>query len=795
MLFELRRPSLGERVAEEALPPGEQRAYVRSLRREARALRSSIEAKGVELGDVAYYERVWNGFAATIATDDLPRVQTLGVRVERVRRFFPATETGAEEADRGAAAGGDGDRRGRERGRPAAPAGERGDAPLVALLDSGVDLRHPALRGRVVAGRDAVDGDRDPSPGRAGGRVEQHGTQLAGVLADALGDAGRVRAIRVAEVRRDRETGAIEAAGTTDRVLAGLEHAVDPDGDGATDDALPVALVGVSSPYAGFADAPEAEAAAAASALGMLVVAPAGNEGRRAGRFGPVGSPAAAAGALAVGALEGGDGAPALPSVRVGLATRDGRAVLDGRLLGGGGKPLRAPATGLTGPSQADPEAERRAAGADVLEYFTVGARPRARGKVVVVRAGAWEGPPGAREHSAAPRPPSPAAIASAAAAAGAAAVVICDPEGRGLRAVSRAAAGGIPVVGLSGEAAERALDLTRDDGEGTAFLSAPEPREADGAAPRPAASSSAGPTYDLRPKPDVHAPGTATAPVAGGGSAFASGTSVAAARVAAEAARLHLARPDWTPDELAAALAGTAGPLPDARRAAAAPALADPRAVTFRRQRPDRPWRASRRVALRNPSDRPVELELSGALPGARGVEIAVAPRRLELAPRARETVTVRLRARNAAERGFHTGALEIRAGGRELRLRMAVPVGPPAPAPLGDLELVREGGQVRGVRFTAGAVRGDGAALAVLPLGRLALTLAGADGRAVRELTPPGGASDLLPGEYAYTLTEETLGELPPGDYRFEAEARGPGSGAARSSARSPTFHLDGP
>lgn len=91
VLFELRRPSLGERLAAEDLPPARQRAYVRSLRREAEALRSSIAARGVALRDVVGYERVWNGFAATIRTEDLLRVQTLGVRVQRVRRFFPAT--------------------------------------------------------------------------------------------------------------------------------------------------------------------------------------------------------------------------------------------------------------------------------------------------------------------------------------------------------------------------------------------------------------------------------------------------------------------------------------------------------------------------------------------------------------------------------------------------------------------------------------------------------------------------------------------------------------------------------
>ena len=61
-------------------------------------------------------------------------------------------------------------------------------------------------------------------------------------------------------------------------------------------------------------------------------------------------------------------------------------------------------------------------------------------------------------------------------------------------------------------------------------------------------------------------------------------------------------------------------------------------------------------------------------------------------------------------------------------------------------------------GVRFTLGAFeRGDplGAATRIALTERLALTLVEQRGeRTVRRLTPPGGARELLPAEYAYTL-----------------------------------------
>src|SRR5205085_7057300 len=146
--------------------------------------------------------------------------------------------------------------------------------------------------------RDGAAPGRDPS---GSGRRETSGTALAGVIA-AAGE--RVLPIRVASLRASAGR-AVEAVGTTDELLDGLERAVDPNGDGDTSDHVPVALIGVNAPYAGFSETPEAQAIAAAAGLGTLVVAPAGDEGAAAPGSGTVGSPAAAPDALAVGALAG----------------------------------------------------------------------------------------------------------------------------------------------------------------------------------------------------------------------------------------------------------------------------------------------------------------------------------------------------------------------------------------------------------------------------------------------------------------------------------------------------------
>jgi hypothetical protein len=102
------------------------------------------------------------------------------------------------------------------------------------------------------------------------------------------------------------------------------------------------------------------------------------------------------------------------------------------------------------------------------------------------------------------------------------------------------------------------------------------------------------------------------------------------------------------------------------------------------------------------------------------------------------------------------------------------------PAPAvPLGPLELTRSGGEIVGVKFTLGAFeRGDPlqGGTSIQPASRLELELVDAKGAVQQTLTPPDGARDLLPAEYAYRLTQRALKELAPGRYRFRATARAP-------------------
>lgn len=148
--------------------------------------------------------------------------------------------------------------------------------PIVAILDSGVDLHHPGLRGRLwvnpgeqrgnrrdddgdgfaddVHGADLIDGDGKPQD-RNG-----HGTHVAGIVARNTPASVKLMAVRVLD--RDMR-------GTEDGLARGIEYAL---AHGAR-----ILNVSVNT------DTPTPSLAAAvrdAQAAGAVIVASAGNDGR-----------------------------------------------------------------------------------------------------------------------------------------------------------------------------------------------------------------------------------------------------------------------------------------------------------------------------------------------------------------------------------------------------------------------------------------------------------------------------------------------------------------------------------
>lgn len=148
-----------------------------------------------------------------------------------------------------------------------------GKGITVAVIDSGVDYTHPDLGGcigegcKVLGGYDFVEKDSDPMD------VDGHGTHVAGIVAANGTLRGVAPDANILAVRVLGDDG----YGDNSDIIAGIEYAVDPDGDPTTDDGANV--INMSLGGMGDHGSPGSLAADAAVKAGVVVVVAAGNEG------------------------------------------------------------------------------------------------------------------------------------------------------------------------------------------------------------------------------------------------------------------------------------------------------------------------------------------------------------------------------------------------------------------------------------------------------------------------------------------------------------------------------------
>src|SRR5438105_13311149 len=321
MVVVLRSPSLAGRIARAGgfATEKQERSWTAAALASQNVLISRLAVQGVRIRTEFRYARVLNGFSAALDARTLSLLERAPevAGVYPVRAAFPASVRGLFAAGSGH--------------RPVLSLpGYDGRGVTIALLDTGVDRAQPFLRGRIAQGIDIVGGNQEalaaPKPDDQT-ELERHGTELAGLLVGGGGPYGlagvatgaSVLPIRVAGWQEDA-TGGWSVYARSDQVLAGLESAVDPNGDDDAHDAARVALVALSEPYAAFADDPLARAAGGALHLDTLVVTPAGNDGPGGPGFGFVSGPGGGPAALPVGAAAmRTDVEPARVVVRVGL--------------------------------------------------------------------------------------------------------------------------------------------------------------------------------------------------------------------------------------------------------------------------------------------------------------------------------------------------------------------------------------------------------------------------------------------------------------------------------------------
>lgn len=755
----LAAPSLADRMAvEEDASARQQRRWAADAEGAQRLLLAGLRQRGVTIRREHVYTRTFNGFSALVDARSLAELERASglAGIYPVRTVYPAAAARADPAGRSPSA------------QIALP-GFDGSGVVIALLDSGLDRRHPYVRGRVLRGYDLVDGDRSVTPEAKPGEpeaLETHGTRMAGLLVGKEGPRGAAGVAPGASVLPIRVLGWQETAdgahallGRGDVLLAGLEHAVDPDRDGDVEDAVDVVLAPVVEPYAAFADSPETRAVAGATRLGSLVVAPAGNDGRPGTGFGSVGAPGAAGDALAVGALDGRRSVLQVDAtLRVGS---DDVAEQPLRVLGASG-PARAQAlevVTLAGPTLADAGrgAGSPAPGDELADFFDTEGISLAAGRAVLL--------PGANLSDAARN----------AAAAGAAALLV---QGTDLPAgaLDLDEDEAVPVLALPAAAAADALAGLAAGDPVSIVLEAGTP-VSNPALLDVAAFSSGGVAFDGRLKPDVVAPGVGLLTADAGGPeryATATGTSAASALVAGAAALVAQARPGLTPAQLRSLLVGSAAPLArggapipvtaqgaghvDARRAAAAELAVEPSTLAFGRAAGG-DWSQVRTLTVTNVSTRPLDAGF-GIAPDVADVPLAfsVAPARFVLEPGASAEVTISASAEGEMDAGVGGVLIVSAEGARSVRVPWAITPRAADRAPLvGDVQLSHSEfapspAAPAVLAFRAGRVDGGPDGEAIEPVGLLELELVTADGRSLGVLAR---LRDVLPGRYAFGLT----------------------------------------
>ncbi|HWO80170.1 S8 family serine peptidase [Gaiella sp.] len=749
----LRAPSLADRVrrAGGTATERQMRAWTATARAAQRRAITGLWSRGAPVDPEQSYVRVLNGFAASIDPMLLPTIERdrAVAGVYPVRAAYPAAVP-PPALDAEAFGPTSGRRVGLEL------PGFDGTGVTVALLDTGVDLRHPFLQGRLLPGIDILDADGDPSAAQnptEPGRPERHATGLAGLVAGVRGPAGlhgvapgaSVLPIRVAGWQPDAD-GSVSIYGRTDQVLAGLEAAVDPNDDGDAHDGARIALVGVVEPFASFPDGPLARAGRGALALGTLVVSPAGNDGPAGPGYGSIAAPAGTSGVLGVAASDSRGQSPTVHILlRAGL-----RVLASGQTaLGGAAGPEDVVSARVVALPRRQVVAVTRGSALDRL--FDADGYSRVAGGAVLLPTG----------------PTTPEAVRELA-AAGARAVLVDGPIPAGSLGIDEPVE--VPIVGVSAGVARQvrlslAAGVPVELGVGAAAFG--DNPELGAVAP----FSSTGLSLDGGAGADVAAPGVGLVTAVpgrneGGAARYGtlSGSSAAAAVVAGSAALLAQARPDLDAAGLRSALVATArrragalGPgIVDPAGASSVELVADPPIVALRALVGKRS-QTTGRVLLRNVSRRPLVVELRPGAAAA-GVSVRAVPARVVVQPGRSKPVelSVAAKVRPAAPGALEGSVRAVAAPGTRLRVPWAAAIPVTRLPAISRVALsvpvfTASDRKPAVLSLVAGRVDGSAERPQLLPLARLEIELY----RGKRRVGTLVRLRDVLPGRYAFGLT----------------------------------------
>ncbi len=776
MIVVLHTPSVAERLAKAHYAT---EAQERAWWAEANAAQKQVLLKLASIGvavqpDYSFHE-VLDGFSAVLD----PRAVALLQQMKEVDGIFPVRAAYPASLSEQTLTRSAWDEASGHRPVSALP-GSTGRGVTIALLDTGVDSAHPYLRGRVLPGWDILQPGAtatvhaDPQDSS---QLERHGTELAGILVGRDGPGGlhgvapgaTVLPIRVAGWQPATD-GRYLVYARSDQLIAGLDRAVDPNGDGDAHDAVRVALIGVTEPYGAFTDDPEALAVQGALDLNTVVVVPAGNDGAAGPAFGSIAGPAASPAAIAVAAT---DSRATLPRVHI-VLRRGLDVILDDRLpLLGPGAP-----SGRATLQVATPRATTGAPGAAAADFFDADGLSRVAGRAVVLPVG-----------------DDPQGQVAAADRAGAAAVLFYG-EGLPPGALPVSESERTPVVEIPAAEAAELLAAQRAGTDVGVALGATSPA-ANGSLGSVASFSSQGLAFDSSVKPDVAAPGIATETAEPGSAPDGSelygtvtGTSAAAAEVAGAAALVVQLRPSLDASALRSLLVGYAQPGGASILSAGAGAfrvgasavaeIASDQATLGFGLWGGPHWHATRTVVLRNVSTRRLHVSVAAsAAQASESLRFMISPAKLVIPEGRARRVEVTLRAPVEPADAAVTGQLLVSpVGSQTLRIPWALVFRQAQTTLLPSVSLSSSSfapsdtsPAVLTVR--AGALVESGAGtVEVRPVSRLDVLLYDAGGRYIGVMAR---LRDLLPGSYSFGITGRgpSSARLPAGSYELRLNA----------------------
>lgn len=266
------------------------------LRKERADFKAAFSALAGSRGKIRFeYELLWNGVSVEIPSHYLEQLASL----PGVREVFPVGKVSIPESGPFEQRSLEG-REGEELLPPLSipkiweEKNLRGNGIRIAVIDTGVDYRHPDLGNcfgppcKVEAGIDLVNHDSDPRDDQG------HGTHVAGIASGNGSKMGVAPDAKIIAIKVLNSFG----GGTLDTVMKGMEFAIDPNEDGDFKDAAHVLNLSLGGP--GETNSPM-ERVTNLVAQYAIVVAAAGNSSYS----GRIGLPGGALQALTVAASDG----------------------------------------------------------------------------------------------------------------------------------------------------------------------------------------------------------------------------------------------------------------------------------------------------------------------------------------------------------------------------------------------------------------------------------------------------------------------------------------------------------